>query len=98
MRSCAEAPDERRLDDQGIARGEVVISGEIGVADQRADAGAAVGEKLDGAEAFEAADMDKPRRPGDAGFHQIDEIGAAGEIRGAFDRSRRDGLVDAARL
>ena len=65
---------------------------EIGIAHQRADAQATVGESLDGIEPVEMGDVDEAIRPADIALHQIEQIGAGGEIGSTRLSGRRDGL------
>ena len=71
------------------APGEIVVVGKIGIADQRADAHAAIGKVFDPVEAGKMRDVDKAIGLGHAAFHQIEKIGAGGEIDGARFRSGR---------
>ncbi len=70
---------------------------EIGIADERADADAAIGQTLDAVEPRQARDIDEPARPGDPALHQIEEIRAGSEIGGTWLRSGRDGVGDGRR-
>ena len=67
---------------------------QIGVAHQRADPHAAVGKLLDAVEPGQAGDVDQAARAGDAALHQVQQVGAAGEIGGAGLGSGGDGLGD----
>ena len=49
---------------------------------------------LDPVEPRKVADVDEARRAADAALHQVEQIGAGGEIGGAGLASRRDGLGD----
>ena len=53
---------QQRLGDRGKAPREIAIVREVGVADKRADAHAAVGKVLDAVEAGKMADVDQPAR------------------------------------
>ncbi|MHC2686584.1 hypothetical protein ACVJDU_008148 [Bradyrhizobium diazoefficiens] len=55
----------------------------IGVAHQRADTQRPVGEMLDCVEPFEMRDIDQAIRTTHAPLHQIEQIGAGGEIGSA---------------
>ena len=83
---------QERFGDGRIGPGEIRVVGEVGIADERADAGAAVGKPFDAVEARKTHDVDEALRPDGAALHQVEQIGARGEIGGArFDR-RRDRL------
>ena len=80
---------QKRLGDRRKAPGKIPVVSKVGVADQRADPHAAVGKVLDAVEAGKMADVDKPARTDDAALHQVQEVGAGGQIGGA--RFRRGG-------
>ena len=65
---------------------------EIGIANQRADADAAVGQMLDAVEPGQPRDIDQTVRTGDAALHQVEQVGAASEIGGARLGRGGDGL------
>ena len=85
---------QQRLGDRRKAPGEIAVVREVGVADQRADPHAAVGKVLDAVEAGKVADVDEAARAGDAALHQVEKVGAGGQIGGARFRSGRDGFSD----
>src|SRR3954468_20128845 len=68
--------------------------GEIGVADQRADADAAIGQMFDAIEPRQAGDVDETIRTADAALHQVEQIGAGREIDGPRLSCRSDGVGD----
>src|ERR1700710_1829629 len=57
--------------------------GEIGVANQRADAEAAIGGSLDAVEPGQMRYVDEASGLRDAALHQVEQIGAGSEIGGA---------------
>ena len=71
------------------------VIGEIGIAHQRADAHRPILQPVDTVEAGQAGNIDEPFRPRDADLHQVDEIGAAGEIGGAELAALGNGLSQA---
>ena len=74
---------KQRFGDRRKASREGWVMREIGVAHERADPNAAIGRALDPVEPGKAIDVDETARAGDAALHQIEKIGAAGEIGGA---------------
>ena len=94
LRSCAEAPDSSASATAGKRRAKSGVVRQIGIAHQRADPDAAVGQPLDPVEPRQAVDVDETARAGDAALHQIEQVGAAGEIGGARLGGGRDGLGD----
>jgi hypothetical protein len=87
---------QQRLGDRGKGFGETGIVREIGVAHQRADPDAAVGEMFDAVEAGQTRDIDQTAGAGDAALHQVEQIGAGREIGRTRLRRGRDGLGDLA--
>ena len=83
---------EQRLRDGRIGPGEALVVGEIGIADHRADAHAAVVQPFDAFEAGQAPNVDETGGAGDADFHQIDDIGAGREKSPARLRGKRNRL------
>ena len=81
---------EQRFGDGRIGAGEVRVMREVGVAHERADAHAAVGQPLDAVEARQARDVDETVGPHRAALHQVEQIGAGGEIGRARLRRRGD--------
>lgn len=67
---------------------------EIGIANQRADAQPPIGEMLDAVEPRKLRDIDQTVRAGDAALHQIEQVGATGEIGRARMGCGGDGLGD----
>ena len=66
--------------------------GEVGIAHHRADPQGAIGEALDAIEPRQARDIDQPRGADDVALHQVEQVGAGGEIgRAGFARGG-DGL------
>ena len=65
-----------------IALAHALVGGDVGVADQGADAQAAIGRLLDLAQR-QAADVDQVRRLLDVELHQVEQVGAAGDERRA---------------
>ena len=59
---------------------EFLVMGEIGIADQRADADAAIGQMFDAIEPRQAGDVDETVRTADPALHQVEQIGAGSEI------------------
>ena len=86
LRRCA---GQQRLGDRRKAPGKIPVASKLGVADQRADPHAAVGKVVDAIEVGEMADVDQPVRAGNAAFHQVQKVGAGGQIGSA--RFRRGG-------
>ena len=82
----------QRARQHGIVAPHARIGGKIGVADQRADAQAAVRRRLDPVEA-EVIDVDQMLRRLDLQLHQIEQIGAAGDEFGALGAQRGRGGV-----
>ncbi len=80
LRRCA---GQKRFRDRGKALREVRIVREIGVAHEGSDTNAAARERLDPIEPINAIDVDETGRARDAAFHQIEQVGAGGEISGA---------------
>ena len=78
---------EDRAGQQRIALGDQRVIGEVGIRHQRADAQAAVRRLLDGLER-QPRNVDQPRRPLDVFFHQVDQVGAAGDEFRRWDRRR----------
>ena len=58
-------------------------SGEIGIANERADAHTTVGKIFDAVEVRNMGDVDEPFWPADASLHQVQKIGAGSKISGA---------------
>jgi hypothetical protein len=69
---------------------EIAIVRKLRIVNQCADAHAAIWKILDIIEPRKMGDVDEPVREADASFHQIEEIGASGEIDGARVRSGGD--------
>src|SRR5262245_29637905 len=67
--------------------------GEVGIADQRADAHAAVGKILDAVETRKMSHVDESCRRANAALHQIQEIRTGGEIGAAGLGGGRDGVT-----
>ena len=88
---------QQRLGDRRKASGESPVVSEVGIADQRSDPHAAVGKVLDLVEVGKMADVDKPARAGNAALHQVQEVGAGGQIGGARFRRGRNGFSDRCR-
>ena len=88
---------QKRLGDRRKASGKIPIVSEVGVADQRADPHAAVGKVLDAVEVGKMADVDKPARAANAALHQVQKVGAGGQIGGARFRRGRNGFSDRCR-
>lgn len=76
------------------AAGERRIVGEVAVADERADANAAVSQPLDAVETVEAGDIDDALGSHDVTLHQVEQVGTAGEVDGAGRGGGVDGLTD----
>ena len=85
---------EQRLGNGRIGPGETLVVGEIGIADHRPDACAAVVEPFDAVETRQAPDVDETGRAGGADLHQIDKIGAACEKSRARLGGKRNRLRD----
>ncbi len=88
---------QKRLGDRRKASGEVAVVSEVGVADERSDPHAAVGKVLDAVEIGKAADVDKPARAANVALHQVQKVGAGGQIGGARFRGSRDGFSNRCR-
>ena len=89
-----------RAREQRIALLDQRVVGEVGVRHERADAQAAVRRLLDGLQR-QPRDVDQPRRALDIVFHQVDQVGAAGdELRRRIGRDlpHRVGDVVGARV
>src|ERR1700677_2794552 len=65
---------------------------EIRVAPERSEANAASRERLDPIEPRKTIDVDEAARARDAALHQVEQVGAGGEIGGSGRRGSRDGL------
>jgi len=74
---------EQRLRNGGITAREIRVMREVGVARQRADTHIAIVQALDAVESGQARNVDEPRRAHDPALHQIQKVGAGGEIGGA---------------
>src|SRR5260221_201471 len=83
---------QKRLGDRGIGAGEIRVMREIGIANERADADAAIGQNFDAVETWQTSDIDETVRPGDSTLHQVEEIRARREICGTWLGSGRDTL------
>ena len=70
---------------------------EIGIANQRTDAEAAVGQAFDAIEPGQARDVDQTARARDAALHQVEQIGAGREIGGARSGGGGDGIGNRSR-
>ena len=81
LRRCAR---QQRLGDGRVGFGERWIMREIGIAHQRTNAHATIGERLDAIESREPRHIDEKVRAAHAAFHEIQQVGAGGEI----DRAR----------
>ena len=66
--------------------------GEIGIANQRADPEAAIGETFDAVEPRQTRDVDQTVRTRDAALHQVEQVGAGREIGGTGFGGGRDGV------
>ncbi len=78
-----------RAGQQRIPRRDPIVVGNGAVGHQSADAQAAGLRRLDGVQAGQAGDVDQPRRALDIVFHQVDQVGAAGDNAGGRLRRRR---------
>ena len=85
---------QQRLGDRGIGLCKVRIVREVGIADQRADADAAIGKMFDAVEPGQPRDVDETVRAADAALHQVEQIGAGREIGGTRDGRGGDGVGD----
>ena len=91
---------EDRAGEQGIARLDLGVIGEVAIRDQCADAQPARRGFFDGAE-WEPRDVDQPRRAFDILLHQVDQVGAAGDefcLGIGRDLAHRVGNVVGARI
>ena len=88
---------QQRLRYGGIGGGEGLIMREVGVAHQRADTQGAVVQPLDAVELRQAGDVDETLGACDATLHQVEQVGAAGEIGRARHRRGGNGLRKARR-
>src|SRR6266853_6271865 len=91
FRRCA---GQKRLGHGRIGLGEIGIVREIGIANQRADADAAIGQTFDAIEPGQTRDVDETVRTGDSAFHQVEQVGAGREICGTWFGRGRDGIRD----
>lgn len=71
---------EKRLCHGRIRLRKLGVMREIGIADQRTDPQRAIGEMLDPIEPVEMRNIDEPIRTADIALHQIEQVGAGGEI------------------
>ena len=67
---------QQRLGHRRIGLRKVRIVREVGIADQRADADAAIGQMFDTVEPGQPREVDETVRAGDAALHQVEQIGA----------------------
>jgi len=89
LRRC---PGKNRLAQQRIALFDLRVPGQVGVANQRTDAQAALGGLLDLAQR-QAVDVDELAGLQHILFHQVEQVGAAGDVA-ALRPVQGDGLVD----
>ena len=83
---------QQRHRQQGVTPPHRRVAGHVAVAGRATDAQAAVVELVDGVEA-ESGDVDEHRRTGRAELHEVDEVRAARQVRGALRRRHEvDGL------
>jgi len=90
LRRCTR---QKRFGYSRETAGEIAVVGQIRVAHQRADAHATVGESLDPVEAGKMRDIDEAIGPADPALHQVQQVGAGGEISGTRLGGRGDGLL-----
>jgi hypothetical protein len=84
----ARSAGEQRARQHAVVAPDAIVGGEVGVANQGADAQAAIGRRLDLVER-EAVDVDEVGRRFDLQLHQVEQVGAAGDelgVRVARDR------------
>jgi len=81
---------QKRFGDGRIGAGERRIVCEVGVAYECTDAHAAIGKPLDPIETRQPRDIDEPVGSDGAALHQVEQIGARGEIDGARLARSRD--------
>jgi hypothetical protein len=75
----ARGAGQQRLGEHRVALADGGMDGQVGVAHRAADAQAAVRQVLD-AIVEHARDVDQASRRMDAELHEVDEVGAAGEV------------------
>ena len=85
---------KQRFGNGRIGAGEIRVMREVGVPHQRADAHAAIGQALQMIQAGQARDVDETVGPHGAALHQVEQIGAGGEICGARLRPCGDRLLN----
>lgn len=89
----------RRAGEQCFGHGwigfcELRIMREIGIADERTDSYASIGEAFDLIEPIEMRDIDEAIRTADAALHQVEQIGAGRKIGRARLRGGGNGFSD----
>ena len=85
---------QQRLGNRGIGSGEIRIVREIGIANQRTDADAAIGQTFDAVEPRQPRDIDETVWTRDPALHQVEQVSAARKIGGARFGGGRNGLGD----
>src|SRR6266436_3370734 len=88
---------QKRLGHGRIGLGKIGIVREIGIANQRADADAAIGQTFDAIEPGQMRDVDEAVRTCDSAFHQVEQVGAGCEICGTWFGRGRDGVRNGGR-
>ena len=88
------SPRQQRFGDARKGLREARLVGQVAVSHQRADTDAAVVAPFDRIEAIEMGDVDDPIRTDDVAFHEIEQVGAAGEVSRTGHRGSGDGLGD----
>jgi hypothetical protein len=91
LRGCSR---QKRLGDSRKASGEGAIMGKVRVADQCSNPHAAVGKVFNPVEIRKVADVYKSARADNVALHQIHQVGASGQINGAWFRSGSDSFLN----
>ncbi len=90
----ARGAGQQRLGNRGIGPGEIRVVREIGIAHERADADAAIGQMFDAVEPRQARDIDETARMGDSALHQVEQVRTGREIGGTWFGRGCDGVGD----
>ena len=88
---------EQCLGDGRIVPGEGRVIRQVRIADEGADAHAAVWQCLDAVEPGEPADIDHVTGPHDAALHQVQQVRPGGQVGGPGHGAGPDGFCDAGR-
>src|SRR6202048_3812069 len=91
LRRCA---GQKRLGHGRTGLCEIRVVREVGIANQRADADAAIGQMFDAVEPRQMRDIDETAWTGYPALHQVEQVGTTSEIGGAGLGRGREGLRD----